>query len=54
MQFGGMFWQICKGFNYASSFNQLFEKEEVTLGEVLDDDSVIQEFKNQNQKLIDL
>jgi len=54
MQFGGMFWQTFRGFQTSNSINQLLDKGEATLSEVLDDDNVIQEMKNQNQKLVEL
>ncbi|OMJ87252.1 hypothetical protein SteCoe_11101 [Stentor coeruleus] len=52
MHFGGAFWQTFKGFQMNSnSFDQLLTKEALTLAEVLDDDNVIQELRNQNIKL---
>lgn len=54
MQFGGVFWQTFRGFaNTANTLNQLLDKENTTLDEVLDDDNVIQELKSMNQKLIE-
>jgi hypothetical protein len=54
MQFGGVFWQTFKGFQAsANTLNQLLDKENTSLSEVLDDENVIQEMKSQNQKLID-
>ena len=46
-----MFWHNFRGFH---SLNSIIEKEGATLAEVLDDDTVIQELKGQNQKLLDL
>ncbi|OMJ91474.1 hypothetical protein SteCoe_5960 [Stentor coeruleus] len=54
MHFGGAFWQTFKGFQFSShSFDQLFTNENTTLSDVLDDENVIQEMKNQNSKLYD-
>ena len=54
MQFGGVFWQTFRGFaNSANTLNQLLEKENTSIYEVLDDENVIQELKSMNQKLIE-
>lgn len=55
MQFGGVFWQTFRGFQASShAFDTLLSNENTTVFEVIDDDNVIQELKNQNSKLIDL
>jgi len=46
-----MFWQY--NTLSTSQFETIFEKEDVTLSEVLDQENVIQECKNQTKKLID-
>ena len=54
MQFGGIFWQAFKGFHAASqAFEQLLSDPSTEIPEVLDDDNVIQELKNQNSKLLE-
>ena len=47
-----MFWQY--NTLSTSQFETIFEKEDVTLSEVLEQENVIQECKNQTKKLIDL
>ena len=47
-----MFWQY--NTLSASHFETIFEKEDVTLSEVLEQENVIQECKTQTKKLIDL
>ena len=55
MHIGGAFWQTFKGFTMSShSFDQLFASPSTTLCDVLNDDNVIQELKNQNSKLLEL
>ena len=55
MHIGGAFWQTFKGFTMSShSFDQLFTNPDTSIYNVLDDDNVIQELKNQNTKLIEL
>ncbi|KNC75350.1 hypothetical protein SARC_12123, partial [Sphaeroforma arctica JP610] len=46
-----MFWQF--GFHDSSTIDALLEKENVTLKEVLDESTVIQETKGQNKQLIE-
>ena len=45
-----MFWK----FTTTCNINNLLDKADVTLMEVLDDDDVMQECKGQNPKLIEL
>ena len=48
MQFGGAFWATLQRFQMNShAIDQLLAKEETTLEDVLNDDNVIQETKNQ-------
>jgi hypothetical protein len=55
MQFGGAFWATFRGFQASShAFDQLLANESTEIFEVLEDDNVIQELKNQNSKLIEL
>jgi hypothetical protein len=55
MQLGGIYWQNFRNFPMPlNSFDQLFSNDSVSLLEVLDDDNVVQELKNQNSKLIEL
>ena len=55
MQFGGAFWQTFRGFPIPShAFDQLLKDESTDIYQVLDDENVIQELKNQNSKLIEL
>jgi len=53
VNFSGAFWTTFRGFQSSEAFEELLSQENVTLSEVLDDDEVIQECKNQNPKLID-
>jgi hypothetical protein len=54
INFGGSFWNSFKGFQTSQAFEELLNKPETTLSDVLDDEDAIQELKNQNQKLIGL
>ena len=45
-----MFWK----FATTSNVDNLLEREDITLVELLDDDDVLQECKGQNSKLIEL
>ena len=54
INFGGSFWNSFKGFQTSQAFEELLDKPETTLSDVLDDEDVIQELKNQNRKLIEL
>jgi hypothetical protein len=54
INFGGSFWNTFRGFQSSQAFEELLNNPETTLSEVLDDDDVIQELKNQNNKLISL
>ena len=52
INFGGSFWNTFRGFQSSQAFEELLNSPDTTLFEVLDDDDVIQELKNQNNKLI--
>ena len=55
MQFGGAFWAAIRGFQMNShAIDTLLSQEDTTLTDVLNDDNVVQEMKNQNQKLLEL
>lgn len=55
MQFGGAFWAAIRGFQMNShAIDALLSQEDTTLPDVLSDDNVVQEMKNQNQKLLEL
>jgi hypothetical protein len=55
MHFGGFFWQTFGRFQASShAFDQLLSKEDTSIYEVLEEDHVLQELKNQNSKLIEL
>ena len=54
INFGGSFWNTFRGFQSSQAFEELLNNTDTTLSEVLDDDDVIQELKNQNNKLIQL
>ncbi|CAG9316098.1 unnamed protein product [Blepharisma stoltei] len=51
--FGGSFWATFRGFQSPSRIDEILESEETTLTQVLDEEEVLQEMRNQNQKLID-
>lgn len=50
---GGTFWSHYQARD-SRAFEELLKKPEVTLAEVLDQEDVVQEMKNQNNTLIDL
>lgn len=52
--FGGSFWATFRGFQGSSALDEILDKEETTLSQVMDEDDALQELKNQNQKLVDL
>ena len=55
MQFGGAFWATLQRFHMSNhAIDQLLTQEGTTLIDVLNDENVIQEMKNQNQKLLEL
>jgi hypothetical protein len=55
MQFSGAFWATLQRFQMNNhAIDQLLSKEGTTLSDVLNDDMVIQEIRNQNPKLIEL
>ena len=55
MQFSGAFWATLQRFQMSShAIDNLLSREDTTLEDVLNDDSVITEIRSQNQKLIDL
>jgi hypothetical protein len=47
-----MFWRF--GFNTVSTIDQLLEKDDVTLEELLDEEDLLQECKSHNLKLVEL
>lgn len=53
MFFGGAFWSHFQPRD-SRAFEELLKKPEVTLAEVLDQESVVEELKSQNAALIDL
>lgn len=53
MFFGGTFWSHFQARD-SRAFEELLKKPDVTLTEVLDQEDVVQEMKNQNASLIDL
>jgi hypothetical protein len=53
MFFGGAFWSHFQARD-SRAFEELLKKPDVTLAEVLDQEDVVQEMKNQNATLIDL
>lgn len=55
MQFSGAFWATLQRFQMNNhAIENLLSKEGATLAEVLNEDMVIQEIRNQNSKLIEL
>ena len=52
MFFGGAFWSQFQ--RDSRAFEELLKKEGVTLTEILDQEDVVQEMKNQNPNLLDL
>jgi serine/threonine-protein phosphatase 6 regulatory subunit 3 len=46
-----MFWRF--GFNPVSTIDQLLEKEDLKLEELLDEEDLLQECKSQNVRLIE-
>jgi hypothetical protein len=55
MHFGGAFWATLQKFHMNThAIDQLLSQEGTTLKDVLNDDNVVQEVRNQNQKLLDL
>jgi hypothetical protein len=52
--FSGAFWNNLRSYRNSQAFDELLSKPEVTLEQVLDDEDVVQEMKNQNPKLIAL
>jgi len=55
MQFSGAFWATLQRFQMNShAIDSLLSREETTLEDVLNDDTVIQEMRSQNQKLVEL
>lgn len=46
-----MFWKM--GFNTPSSIDQILGRDEYTLEDLLNDDDILQEVRNQNKKLVD-
>lgn len=52
--FNGAFWSALQGYRSSQGFEELLAREDVTLGQVLDEEDVVQEMKSQNQKLLDL
>ena len=55
MQFGGAFWAALRGFQMNShAIDNLLSQEDTCLTDILNDDNVVQEMKNQNPKLLEL
>jgi hypothetical protein len=55
MQFSGAFWAAIRGFQMNShAIDSLLSEEGTTLINVLDDENVVQEMRNQNGKLLEL
>lgn len=54
LSLGGNFWSAFRGLQPSQAFEDLLNREDVTLDEVLDDGDVIQELKNHNSRLIEL
>ena len=55
MHFSGAFWATLQRFQMNShAIDQLLSKEETTIIDILNDDSIIQETRSQNAKLLDL
>jgi hypothetical protein len=55
MQFSGAFWATIQRFQMNShAIDTLLSREETKLEDVLNDEMVIQEMRNQNSKLLDL
>lgn len=55
MQFSGAFWATLQRFNMNShAIDQIISKEDAKLEDVLNEDTVVQEVRNQNQKLYEL
>ncbi|CAG9326809.1 unnamed protein product [Blepharisma stoltei] len=50
---GGSFWSTFRNFQSHSALDELLEKEDATLSEVLNEEETIQELKSHNQKLIE-
>lgn len=54
MQFSSAFWATLQRFQMNSHVvDQLLSREDITLEDVLNEDMVVQEVRNQNQKLIE-
>ena len=51
--FGQNFFSMFRAFHTSQAFEELLDKEDTTLSQVLDEEDVIQEMKNGNSKLID-
>ena len=52
--FSGAFWGNLRNFRNSQAFDELLSKPETTLDQVLDDEDVVQEMKNQNPKFLAL
>lgn len=52
--FSGAFWGNLRNFRNSQAFDELLSKPDVTLEQVMDDEDVVQEMKNQNPKLLAL
>lgn len=52
--FTGAFWNNLRSYRNSQAFDELLSKPDVTFEQVLDDEDVVQEMKNQNPKLLAL
>lgn len=52
--FSGAFWNNLRSYRNSQAFDDLLSKPDITLGQVLDDEDVVQEMKSQNPKLLAL
>lgn len=50
--FGNNFFNIFRTFHTSQAFEELLDKEDTTLAQVLDEEEVVQEMKNGSSKLI--
>ena len=54
MQFGGAFWETLHRFQVRNhELDNLLSNPETTIEEILDESSIIQEMRGQNQKLLE-
>ena len=55
MQFSNSFWATLQRFQMNNhAIEQIISREDATLSEILSEDSVVQEMRHQNPKLLDL